>query len=647
MSTPYASPFTNDEPEKAEWREVVIAGVAIPVLDDFDVLQLARWAPKQTTGDFTLESDDMISALVISERQGGGQVERHTSSSEQRFWDSTGVETMYPGLLSLSRRYEATTGPNSNPAMPIGDYPGRDLFYGSFGTTLCSWNETTRVWTAIDDLTAIPNNKGIEYKGLLYIPLASSGLAIYNPVGTPSVVTVNTTIEAIDLCLWDDKLLALTAGGALLLYDGTAWSSPVSAMTLPTSRIPRHLVVFHNDSGDPAVYIATDEDVWVYDPLIPKLYRTGVIYPPHPDMALAAGVWRNTDMYISVGIGVHGFTGSVQTAVGLDRNDGLPAELRGAIVDFYPEYNGMLALVRGAYSEGTATTPFDVQEPQITDDPAIFPARRTVSTLWRFTGGSWYKLWQSSDASGIPTKVFVSVADGAYTIWWGYAGKMYRMPIPRAFTNPEQGLIAGTDEFTPTGMIDSGWYDHQMTGFSKLASHVVVMTKDTFSGTYEVRYRTDTHGSTLLGTVTAPGVYFFPYDPDGDGFSEGDAYHKIRFEERLIQTTAATVEYPDPAKTSPMIEALVHKYIKLPKSNYSFVLTVPLDFPDTWKGRGPGEIATFLDGLSSDVNPRFHKLQIGDEEYRVRVAQVQGKGKTGADTRSLRRLNIVSVPQAG
>lgn len=635
MSDPYVSPFADTAPSRATYQEAILAGWKIPILNDLNMIETARWAPKITGGDFTQDSDDLISALILSNRAGGGQVSSHTESTGNRFWDSTNVDAEHPNCLALlPRSYQQPYAGGAADAWCIGEYPRRQNFYVMFDNELCRWDANAQTWDDIGDVGALPVARGREFAGELWIPLGVSGYATYDG----STITPASSPEFLSFELWDNRLFGLTTDGELIFHDGSTWSSPASALTLPSGSIPRSLVVFHNQSGDPTLHLITDEDVWVYDPLVPKIYRTGVQYPPHPDQGLAAATWRDTDMYISVGMGMHAYNGGVVASNGLDRNDGVPAHLRGAIVSFAPEYNGLIALVRGAQSE-TQGDGLEFQGTQVYGGPLNIPERSTISSLWRYTGRGWFKLWQSSDAEGAPTNVMVSRANGDYALWWGYAGVMYRIPLDVTFANPDQAVVAGSTVFASSGSIQSGKYDHSMAGFAKLLSHVVVNTLDDHRGRYEVWYRTDRRTWTQIGEVTEPGVFSFGIDPDGDGFPEGDAYEWIEFDERLYRDTGGT----DPTRSTPLIKSTVIKLIKLPKSAKSWTLTVPLDFPETWDGKGPQEIADHLFSLSSEDNPQFYPLIIRDRTYRVRVAQVQSRQRTGEDTRQSIQLSIIEV----
>jgi len=241
--------------------------------------------------------------------------------------------------------------------------------------------------------------------------------------------------------------------------------------------------------------------------------------------------------------------------------------------------------------------------------------------------------------------VLVSSAGGAHEAWWGYNGNAYRMKLPKPWHNPEQAVRSGTIQFQTSGRIVSGKIDHAMPAFWKLASHAVVTPLDDHRGTYELWYHTDHTDWALLGTVTdGSDIAIFPFDPDGDGFAEGQYYRWIEFEERMTQATTGDSIYPDPTKTTPLIWNVVEKYIKLPKKTTSFVLTVPLEMPEAWKGKGPDETANFLMSLPSDQAARFHKLIIGDDEYRVRVAQARRQRHTGSDFGSVLTINLLEVP---
>lgn len=623
--------------EAAEQFGIIhLDGKPVPIQGQLGYVNLATFAPRFTIGDPTEDSDQVLSVWTQNDWTGGGQIaDLNELSDAQRFRHAT-AETRYPRMLTLPLETVAfsVTGSTGN-AYPIGDYApdGDKVFYAAFGTNLRHWDGSAFVDDAT--LTAAPVNKGIVYDGLLWIPQGASGYDTWD--GTN--VVHSTAIQAVSMVEWDDKIVALGADGQCGIWDGVAWDLD-DAIRLRGDRTPRNLVVWWTQNRDPAVYIVTDRDVWVIDPLIPTLYRTGLQFPRHPDQGLGSAAWRDDAMYVSVGVGVHQLSlGGVVSAMGLDRGDGLPSYLRGKIVDLEPEYNGLLALVEGVSSVVTGSDDAlgpKIEETLILDESPIMPvaSQQARSTLQRWTGTGWHTVWESPGASGAPTRVMVSEGNDDYCLWWGYGGQMYRQGLRRTFHNPKQGAQLGIDRFATSADLWTGRFDANMEVFRKVASHLEAELVDPSDGTVDVYYQTD--GSypdwTLLGQLSGQGIKLLAFDPDGDDFPEGQAFRWIEFNYKLAST--------DATKT-PIVRWISLKMVKVPIATRSWRATVPLEFDEQWLGRGPREVADHLDDLTATA--RFYVMKNGDRSYRVRMAQVQGPEGTGVDLTGSRVINMLQL----
>src|SRR5262245_66576940 len=53
------------------------------------VTKTTQFPPKTVQGDVTRDSDPLASAWVISDQRGGALMRRHTSSTLDRYWDTT------------------------------------------------------------------------------------------------------------------------------------------------------------------------------------------------------------------------------------------------------------------------------------------------------------------------------------------------------------------------------------------------------------------------------------------------------------------------------------------------------------------------------------------------------------------------------
>jgi hypothetical protein len=623
-----------------EWGEVHLDGVPIPVLGSVDTTNLAVMQAKFTIGEPNKDSDNMMSVWSQEDWTGGGQVaDLNELSDAQRFRHGT-IETRYPRIITLppettSYGVAASTGT----VQPVGDFliGATKLFFAAFGLDLRHWDKGTSTFVHNVTLTAEPVNKALVYDGLLWIPQGANGYDTWD--GAAGAVTHYTDSLSVAMTEWDDKIISLGSTGQISIWDGTAWNHD-PALRMRGDRTMRNLVTWWDPNREPAVFIVTDRDLWVIDPIVPRLYKTGLHFPRHPDQGLGSCAWRDDAMYVSVGTGVHQLSlGGVISAMGLDRNDGLPSYLRGAIVDLDgDEYNSMLALVKGIGSTVIDTTTLapSIEETMLFDTPLIAPVSQTSAraSLQRWTGTGWHTAWESPDASGTPSRLRVSEADDEYCIWWGYGAKMFRQLLHRSYHNPRQGAELGTDRFAPSAYLYTGRFDANMAMFLKLASHLDVHLDPLSTQDVTIAYQTDeTYPNWItLGSVSAPGQNVLSFDPNGDGFAEGLGFRWIEFRYDLSTS--------DPAQT-PIVMWLALKFIKLPLQTRSWTFQVPLRHDEQWKGLGPRELADFLDGLATAK--RFFTFKHQDRTYRVREAQVRGPEPTGQDRRGLRNVALVEL----
>ncbi len=661
MSDPWASPFQTETDAyqvsadaDTPWGVVHVDGAPVPIQGQVGVTLLGTMPQRLTFGDHTLASDQFLSVWVISDLTGGGQVEDlREASHAQRYRHGT-LDATHPRMLTQPLETLSYTITSATDATPIGDYDddadGTSTFWAAFDigatTVIRPWDATSANFaTAADTMTAFPVGamKGVVFDDLLWIPLGSSG---YDTWDGTNIVN-STTVTPIAFAIWDDKLVCLEHDGQVSLHQSgtsatTGWDVRPD-LKLKGGEKARNLVLWWSQDGFPTLYVVTSKRVWAVDFLVPKLYPTGLKFPTHPDHGLAATSWRDDAMYVSVGVGVHQLSrGIVISAMGLDRDDGMPGNLRGRIVDFEPEYNGLLALVEGigtvAVGSDTTLGP-ETEETMLLDDPFIVPVSSTQarSTLQRWTGIGWHTVWESEGALGTPTRVYVSEADGAYTLWWGYAGSMYKQVLRRSFYNPRQGAELGIDRFAAASSLKTGRFDANLPAFHKLASHIEVHLDDLSTGEVDIYYSNDHFaGWKLLGTVSGTGQQYLLFDPDGDGFEEGDPFHWIEFDIRLRNTVATETV---------IINWISLYFLVMPLQARSWRLPIPLGFDEEWMGRGAQEIMDQFDDLVSDE--RFITFKHRDRMYRTKVAQTQGTEATGKDHRGTRLASLLQIGPQG
>lgn len=633
------------------------------VNDQITPLNLARWPSKITTGDYSLDSDPLMSSLIFSSLTGGiGNWEMKPGVDDQTYWTGT-LETRYPEgatLLPLTEDFGVAGDPSV--AYPLGDYyyGGDDPYMlAAFDEAIWRWDESTKVWIdTTESLTDLPLAHGVNWGGKFYVPLGANG---YNVIDAALTVTAETDIDPIHMLVWDRKLCAIDADGNFYWMPiGGAWSSQDDERQVPSGQRARRLVNFINSQGIPTVYIVTNSTMYAFDPdggTTGTLYETRLDFPKHPDQGRAAVNWRGDNIYVSVGLGIHSYNGSIVASMGPDGRYGLPSHLRGTIVDLADEYNALIALVQGVPDENF-TPPEETYQPNPTmyrnmDTWQIsnFPFSPVYSSIYRYANSQWHPVWESDDASGFPTWMRVSEAGGGYRLWWGYGGRMYTQELPVAFQNPKQSLLSGGRPFAPRGHLITGWFDADMKPFDKLASHVEVnldyVSKDVSNpsagGSVKVEYQMDDDPEEtwhLLGEANTVGMTVMPFGNvtrlmGEDGFfSKGKAFNRIRF--RITYTQEDNNIY-----TSPLMYSMVMKFQKIPDTQLSWSFQVDLMDPDGYKNVGNETLRNYLNYLLS--SDEFFEFGLNDKSYRVRSAQIGGNGFVGYNQQAVYQVNLLQV----
>lgn len=639
--------------ERAEIGVAVLAGYRIPIIDPVPEANLARFQPKLTLGDHTRDSDDLISVKVESSWLAGGQAYFvNAASQSERWWDST-LDTERANMLSLRTKTYETYAPEgvSGTFYPLGDY--HNTMYGAWDTTLCSYDPLSGWSDTGVTLPAAPVEIGRVFDDVLYIAHGVNGLSAFDDSLMTAPLVQDSTpanVNALSINIWDNKLAVLTPQGEYRTFDGTTWTAVSAALTLRDGSTPRKLVDYVDQAGDPTLYIVTSRGIWAIDPVNAVLVRSGGSYPPHPTQGRTATVWRTTDMYIGVGPGVHQWNRDIFTPMGLDRNDGLRAELRGHIVDLCPEYNGLMALVQGQTGEDSSNTLF-LEGPSYQGQQLVFPTQRSVSSVWRFNGYGWHKVWESASASGTPTWQCVGAEENGsrYDLWWGYGGVAYRHPLRVNFHNPQQGIRAGIDHFQERGTHQTGRWNANMPAWPKLASHLDVNILEDSQGTVQIEYQTDqspldSEGRRTwqsLGTASAVGRTRFYFGSNFLG-PEGEEYPTTTgmvFDWIDFRYTFEGVSGDD--TTSPLVDSFVFKFVKIPLQTASWTLSIPIEYDEQFYDVGPGEMHAFLTSLAASSS--FVPFVFKNETYRVLVAQTQAERHSGMNPHGRMQLIVLEV----
>lgn len=628
---------------QVEWATVKFDGVAFPVNRDAGYNQLAVFSRKVVNGDYTRDSDELISSKIWSTFQGGIGVEHNREGADEgRCWFST-LYGQRPFQVTLNRRVVAVAGAE----FPLGDLAG--AFYVASATDVYPWNETSdSLGASLDTLADPPVHRGVAFAGKLFIPEGDNGYEWFDGANLSGAIAAP---QAIGFADWDNRLWALGSDGALMSSDTGLAGSWATEATLNTSLTPRRLEVWMDRQENEMLVLVTDRRVFGYDPVNGILVPTRLAFPPHPDNGLGLAVWRTgEDLYVSAGTQIYRYGAGfslIEPNAGPSRDEGLPDELRGRITDLLAEHNLLVATLDGVSTVGEdPEAEFDVGQGE--DDPLRLSATNAYASVLGYNGFGWHPLWRSPTAGGGTTWACLSSASSAYRLWWGWNGALSTIELPRSFANPRQQWRTGEGAFEASGSLDTGWYDAGMREFDKLASHLEVnMENATADEALTVEYAVDGHGNnvawTLLGEVTAVGKTILPFNAetlaDGTVFGTGTVFRWIRFRLTMRRGSDAT--------ETPVLDSLVLKFIKLPISGEAHTLTMPLLFGhEGWGDRTNAAIMADVEALLAKRG--FVRLEMGEgESIRVRLSQVTGFNRLADDDRGDRTIRVVRIPLDG
>ncbi len=294
---------------------------------------------KVTFGDYTRESDENSSAKIWTDFTGGIGVDSIREGADDGGYWYGYLNAKSPFQLTLGRETLELT----NVKYPLAGLGG--TFYATDGVTYFRWDELVGefVDTEYDfGATPIPGNSAV-FGDKLWTPCGAAGVMEFD--GSSNGV-LDTAVRAIDLLEFDNHLYAITTDKKLCQFDGSAWTD---LETFKWGDTPRSLCIYMNRLEDDILYIATDRGLISWDKTNLTSFRTRMQVPAFYDNGLGVAVWRaGEDLYYSSGMQVYQYSVGSSIPVGPGGRQGVPARVRGKIVDLEPSHNSLFALIEGA-----------------------------------------------------------------------------------------------------------------------------------------------------------------------------------------------------------------------------------------------------------------------------------------------------------
>lgn len=372
---------------------------------------------------------------------------------------------------------------------------------------------------------------------------------------------------------WDGKVFKIDSTGQLSycannsVYNNTPdltnWTNN-GKLRLPDNYVTS-LSVYRDADGNPIIYAGTKRGLYAHDYVTATWIATELSLPEHPTAAKGATPWRD-GFFISSGLGVMKYIAGQTAAIssmGLDRDDGLPAEYRGEIASLIKGFNEFYALVDSTYIGGTEK-----------------------SSVMAYDGNGWQVKWASSYAQGANTCGVVSSDYSAYRLYWGCDRKIYFIDLERDVRNPTK--ITSYAYATGTHIHLFPWFDADWPDLDKLIKKLrIFVASAAATETVLVKYRLDRTytdldtGWTTLATIVAAGA-------SEQTFASGVGVKCKTIQFRLDLTTTTTL--------SPDVQYLVLSYVKMLPTQWGWSFQV--DCSQTYKSLSPSQLVAALKALA-------------------------------------------------
>ena len=647
--------------------EISLNSVRYPIEGPVQTVLASIYPSKVVLGDTTKDSQLRASVAAWTDFRGGIGAEEIVSVEDplNRAWWST-LNLRNQGHLVMAPLTEDATEDFATVMGVLVEF--KDAIYGTanngYLTRLYKFNDGANDWGSnLQTLDADATDAlAISLGGTDYMVIATAGTgssgsfeSSYWYSSDASSFTKDTT-DAKYLAEWDDRLWGIDTSGQL-------WWAHTIGTEINDAKLPlgggsdevADLFVAPSGTGEPILYAATRTGLWAHDADNSRFVQTELRLPFHPQAGEGCVRWRDS-IYYPAGLGVYRYTPSASTAfvtaMGPDRDDGVPTAYRGFITGLIPTHNDLLAMVDGSAPPAELPAVWGGYG-QLGDSPAIDGTGYSSLLAWNEQG--WEAKWVSTVTdnnkmrAGIVANAYAGTGakkSTKYRVYWGENETLHWQQLPVAVENPRQ---RNTFEYAASGEHQTPWFSANQSEVEKLALRLKVEVENA-SNTETVKcyYGVDGDDSTwtqFTDSHTGDGTFDASDDRiEGNGITTfsfggvstptGTAFRSIRF--KLELTRGSTTA------NSPDVRSITLEFRKKLPAKWGHSVTVDLQQP--YGGRSTNELRSALVAAaesSSLVEFTFRDDGSNERNYYVDVSAVEGLEFTGHNESGTTKILLV------
>ena len=640
-------------------EEISLNSVRYPIAGPVTTVLASVYPSKVVLGDTTKDSQLRASVAAWGDFRGGIGAEEVVSIEDplnMAWWSTLNLRNQ--GHLVMAPLTESAAATTTSPIGILVEFKSAIYATSNNGasTTLHKFTDGANTWaSSIKTLDADATDAlSITLGGTDYMIIATTASYWYSTDGTTGNTTQDTTNTKY-LAEWDDRLWGIDANGQLWWAHtiGTENNDAILPLMAGADEVT-DLFVGRSAAGEPILYAATRRGLWAHDAPNSRFIQTELALPFHPQAGEGCVKWRDS-IYYPAGLGIYRYTPGSTTfisAMGPDRDDGVPTIYRGSITGLIASHNDLLAMVDGS-APPAEIPPLWGSWGQLGDSDVI--DQEGYSTIMAWNERGWEVKWKSDNKinnqmrAGIVSNAYASTGsrkDTKYRAYWAEQTTMHFQNLPVSVENPRQRT---TFSYATSGEHQTPWFSAGQAEVEKLALRLKVEVEDASSTEYvTVYYGVDGDDDTwtkFTETESTDGTFDASDDRiEGNGITTfsfggvstptGTAFRSIRFKLELARGN-------DLAK-SPDVRSITLEYRKKLAAKWGHSATI--DLQNEYGGRSTNELRAALVAATESsalVEFTFRDDTSNERNYYVDVSAVEGLEFTGHNEAGTTRLLLV------
>ena len=607
-------------------NEIILNGTRFRTKGPVQSALSSIYPQKTVTGDYTRDSQQRASVFAMSDwRRGIGlNIQRGDASPVSRAWWSTCQLRYHEHLVlpALATVTAASGVAGSFTIGAIGELGGE--IYAAFGTDVRKYSNAGDSWGSSLHTLPAAATSAITFRmgGVVYLAFATTGTPGGYSYTSDGATWVNDTKDTQFLAYWDDRLWGIDSTGQLWFSSAIGVETNDAQLPLEDNSVTS-LFVGPLADGELVLHAGTTYGPYSHDVENSKFVPVDIGLAQHPDNCKGSVHWRES-MFFSAGNGIHRYNiGEGRPGIsvmGPDRDDGLPSDKRGTIVQLLKTTNELVAVLDATTAPGSLST-YSAETALNAAD--VIGEDVGFSLILGWDGEGWETKWISGSSAQAISYAYVSNAYSTYRLWWGHNQRVNYMALPRDIVNPNE---ITTFEYAASAEHETPWFNADQTEVDKLITELRVeahelSSTETITVSYGLNYGA---GYTSLGTITADGItsYKFPNSTT----PTGTTFRAIRFKVSLARGSTTTV--------TPHAHSLTITFRKKLPAKYGH--TVEVDLNNEYGGKSPKQLRAALKAIL-EVNTlvvfTFRADTGTPRTHYVDVVQATGLEHTGLDER--------------